>query len=109
MPQGNQGSPNSLTPDRAENVVRKLWTLILSARYGVLKPSEEDQVLLLCRELACGLPGAEDFNRAAVRLCERLTSLKGESPYDQMRVDGLLNEVDYLRALAREAREQSFN
>ena len=41
-----------------------------------------------------------------MRLCDRVTSLKGASAYDHLRVDGLLYEVDYLRALAKEALAQ---
>src|SRR5690349_18655708 len=96
MPSGEDRSPQTLTPEGADVIVRQLWALTLSARYGVLTPPEEEEVIKLCHKLAHGIPGLDHFNRAAVRLCERLTSLRGAGAYDHLRVDGLLNEVDYL-------------
>ena len=84
--------------------MRQLWTVLVSARYGALNPGDEEDVHRLCEELSRGIPGFEHFNRATRSLCQRLTSLKGETPHDALRVDCLLNEVDYLRALLREGK-----
>src|SRR5215207_7404462 len=108
MPPGDKSSPRSITVERAESMVRQLWMILLSARYGGVSAAEEKEVSALCHQLTQGVPGWEKFNHAAVHLCERVTSLRGGSPFDQMRMEGLLNEADYLRALAAEARRQKF-
>lgn len=108
MQKGDQRS-GDLTLEEADDLVRQLWMLVVSARYSEVSPADEEEVARVCHDLVRGVAGFEGFNRAAVRLCERVTSrtsLRGTAPYDRIRVDGLLYQVDHLRSLLRQALAQ---
>jgi hypothetical protein len=93
-----------MTPIEAERALRQLWAILVAARYGALTPGDEEEVLRICHDLEEGMPGYEQFNRSAARLCKHAASLKGgAAACEANRIEGLLLEVDYLRALANDA------
>ena len=45
-----------MTPVQAERALRQLWTILVTARYGALDPSDEEDVLRICHDLVQGMP-----------------------------------------------------
>ena len=83
----------------ARHALMSLWPMIFDAGNRALEAHEIQELRRLCEVLTQAIPGHNEFNRRAHKLCSLIHSSALLETGRAEEVDPLLNEVDELRML----------
>ena len=87
----------------ARHALMSMWPMIFKATNQPLENREIQELQRLCQVLTQGVPGRNEFNRRAHKLCSVIHSSALLENGRAEKADSLLGEVDDLRKLLDEA------